>query len=59
MLADETYAAQNTHMNRVVYSQLAAETVGGTAYHLIKNMRMVRMYMEHGTICVSGMLDML
>ena len=36
VLTDATYAAQNTHMNRAVYSQLAVATSGVTAHHLIK-----------------------
>ena len=36
MLTDAKCAAQNTQMNRVVYSQLAVATVGGTAHHIIK-----------------------
>ena len=31
-----TYAAQNTQINRVVYSHLSVATLGGTAHHLIK-----------------------
>ena len=36
LLTDATYAAQNTQMNWVVYSQLIVATIGGTAHHLIK-----------------------
>ena len=31
-----TWAAWNTHMNQVVYSQLTVVTILGTAHHLIK-----------------------
>ena len=36
MLSDSKYSSQNTQMNRVVYSQLAVATVGGTANHPMK-----------------------
>ena len=36
VLTDATDAGQNTQMNRVVYSQLAVATVGGTAHRLVK-----------------------
>ena len=36
VLTDATYSVQNTHMNRVVYSQLSVTTIGGTSYHIIK-----------------------
>ena len=36
VLIDSTYAAQNTQMNLVVYSQLEVSTIGGAAHHLIK-----------------------
>ena len=36
VLTYETYAALNTQMNQVVYSQSAVATVGGTSHHLIK-----------------------
>ena len=36
MLPYATHAAKKTQINQVVYSQLAVETVGGNAHHLIK-----------------------
>ena len=36
MLIDGTYDDQNTQINWLVYSQVALETVGGTAHHLVK-----------------------
>jgi hypothetical protein len=35
VLEDEVYAALNERLNKVVYSQLAAATVEGVAYHLV------------------------
>jgi hypothetical protein len=35
VLEDEVYAAMNDCLNKVVYSQLAAATVDGVAYHLV------------------------
>jgi hypothetical protein len=35
VLEDEVYAAMNKCLNKVVYSQLAAATVEGVAYHLV------------------------
>jgi hypothetical protein len=35
VLEDEVYAAMNERLNKVVYSQLAAATVEGVAYHLV------------------------
>jgi hypothetical protein len=35
VLADEVYTAMNEHLSKVVYSQLAAATVEGAAYHLV------------------------
>ena len=36
LITDATYASQNTHINRVVYSQFAVATSVGTARHLIE-----------------------
>ena len=36
ILSDVKYAGQHPRMTRVVYLQLAASTVDGTAYHLVK-----------------------
>ena len=35
VLEDEAYAVMNERLNKVVYSQLAAATVEGVAYHLV------------------------
>lgn len=35
ILTDEEYATKHKRLNNVVYSQLAAATVDGTAYHLV------------------------
>jgi hypothetical protein len=39
VLEDEVDAAMNERLNEVVYSQLAAATVEGVAYHLCANMK--------------------
>ena len=36
ILTDATYAARNTQMNSLVYSQLEVSTVEGTIHHQIK-----------------------
>ena len=36
MLSDTLLGEKNQQMNRIVYSQLAMETVGGIAHHLVK-----------------------
>ena len=36
MLKDETHYEKKTHMNQVVYSQIAVATITGTVCHLVK-----------------------
>ena len=59
VLTDVTYGGRNTQMNRVVYSQLAVSTIGGTTHQLIIEYEYDKNGYEAWNNFVSGMMGML
>jgi hypothetical protein len=59
VLEDEVYAAINEHLNKVVYSQLAAATAEGVAYYLVAKHEdgTQKMDMLLGRVWLIGMME--
>jgi hypothetical protein len=54
VLENARYAMTHMRLNKIVYSQLAASTVDGTAYHLVQKYKKTKMDTQHGLTFANG-----